>query len=94
MYKISIVNNNVETHNYDGCVSMRVSDHGVVSCDFYEGTTKLYKMGDGDELVRFPMTEEEVMMTEGLGEWYEDQVQKAQLEALDEMEIPPEAVAS
>jgi hypothetical protein len=70
--------------DYSGCINMRISDSGVISVDFYDGSNKVYRMQEGDELIKTPMEEQEVIDTPGLGEWYQDQVTKiSQQEALE-----------
>lgn len=85
MYKVSITRENWEydgnTHNrkedtvkdYTGCVQLRISDTGVVSADFFDGRSEVYKMFEGDSLTRVPLTDEEILAMEGLGEWYSEQ---------------------
>ena len=85
MYKVLIVREewayDGNTHNrevdtvkdYTGCVQLRISDTGVVSADFFDGRSEVYKMCGGDSLTRIPLTDEEILAMEGLGEWYSEQ---------------------
>ena len=63
---------------YDGCVQLRISEGGLISADFYDGSAKLYKLCDGEEVVKSPMTDEEIYAIPGLSEWYADAVVKAE----------------
>jgi hypothetical protein len=80
MYKVEIQDKNYDTvADYSGCVQLRISDSGVISAEFYDGSQKVYRMQGGDQVDKSPMSEEAVLATPGLGDWYRDQVEKEAL---------------
>ena len=80
MYKIKVKEEYGELKkDYTGCVEMRISDSGCISATFYTGETRVYKMCEGEEVIQHPMTDAEILATEGLGDWYLEQ--KAEHEA-------------
>jgi len=64
---------------YKGCIAFRLSDMGLVSAEFYDGSQKVYKMFEGEEVVKTPMTEEEILATPGLGDYYREQIEAAKV---------------
>ena len=71
MYKVTVQDKNYDTiADYTGCISFRISDSGVISTEFCTGENKLYRMQEGDEVCKTPMTDEEIFATPKLGEWY------------------------
>jgi len=64
---------------YKGCIAFRLSDMGLVSAEFYDGSQKVYKMFEGEEVVKTPMTEEEILATPGLGDYYQEQIEAAKV---------------
>ena len=71
MYKIKVYDiEECVALDLDGAVSLRISETGLVQAGFYTGAETLYKMCDGDRIEKLNMTEEEILDTEGLGEWW------------------------
>jgi hypothetical protein len=84
MYKVKVEDKNYDTvADYTGCVQLRISDSGTISAEFYDGSQKVYRMEGGDQVVKAPMAEQEVLDTPGLGDWYRDQVSKELAKAED-----------
>ena len=75
MYFVEIVSKD-ETIILDGCIQFRISDSGVVSVDFVDGSARMYKMRAGDEVIRATMSEEDIHSHPELGPWYRDQIAK------------------
>jgi hypothetical protein len=80
MYKVIISDKNFDTvADYTGCVQLRISDSGVIDAVFYDGSQEVFRLGDGYNVKKSNMTDEEILSTSGLGEWYTDQVEKEAL---------------
>jgi len=89
MYNVIISRpvNNIDaltSAEYKGCIALRLSDMGLVSAEFYDGSQKVYKMFEGEEVVKTPMTEEEILATPGLGDYYREQIEAAKVREKDE----------
>jgi len=89
MYKVNVVTHNwaevgVVVFSADGCIELRISDSGCISATFYDGVSKVYKMRAGDTLTRVQMTDDEIYATDGLGDWYRDQVAQLDAKAAEE----------
>jgi len=78
MYFVEIVSKD-ETLDMDGCIQFRISDSGIVSADFVDGSARIYRMREGDEVIRAPMSEEDIHAHPELGPWYREQIVKAEV---------------
>lgn len=77
MYKVVVSDKNYETvADYTGCIQLRISDSGTLSAEFHDGSQKIYRMQEGDEVRKTLMTDEEILSTPKLGEWYKDMLDK------------------
>jgi hypothetical protein len=83
MYFVEIVSKD-ETLDMDGCIQFRISDGGIVSADFVDGSARIYRMREGDEVIRTPMSDEDIHAHPELGPWYRDQIAKAAAKAAAE----------
>ena len=86
MYFVEIVSKD-ETLDMDGCIQFRISDSGVVSADFVDGSARIYRMREGDEVIRTPMSDEDIHEHPELGPWYRDQIAKAEAKAAAETPV-------
>lgn len=66
MYFVEIVSKD-ETLDMDGCIQFRISDSGIVSADFVDGSARIYRMREGDEVIRTPMSDEDIHFHPELG---------------------------
>ena len=86
MYFVEIVSKD-ETLDMDGCIQFRISDSGIVSADFVDGSARIYRMREGDEVIRAPMSDEDVHAHPELGPWYRDQIAKKEAKAAAETPV-------
>ena len=86
MYFVEVVSKDV-TLILDGCIQFRISDSGIVSADFVDGSARIYKMREGDEVIRTPMSEEDIHSHPELGPWYRDQIAKQEAKAAAETPV-------
>jgi len=86
MYFVEIVSKD-ETLDMDGCIQFRISDSGIVSADFVDGSARIYRMREGDEVIRTPMSDEDIHEHPELGPWYRDQIAKAEAKAAAETPV-------
>ena len=86
MYKVIVTDEfNDQAKDYTGCIEMRISDSGCISCTFYTGETRVYKLGAGEEAYQVPLTDEEILATDGLGDWYREQLAIAEANTAEQL---------
>ena len=86
MYFVEIVSKD-ETLDMDGCIQFRISDSGIISADFVDGSAHIYQMREGDEVIRTPISDEDIHEHPELGPWYHDQIAKAEAKAAAETPV-------
>ena len=71
----------VLVEEFVGTVRSDVSPMGVIAVQDYLGVQVVVSLSDYSRLETSPMTEEEILAAPGLGEWYQDQIDKAEQQA-------------
>jgi hypothetical protein len=74
--KGEVVEKVVET--FDGAIRSDVSPGGVICIQEYTGKQTILQLANYSRMVSVPMTDEEILSTPGLGEWYQEQIDAAE----------------
>jgi hypothetical protein len=66
------------SEEYVGVIRQDVSPMGVIGIQLYTGVQHVFDLSSFYKLECEPMTDEEILATEGLGEWYQEQIDNAE----------------